>query len=120
MQTMTDAHREPLTAESPARTAVLVLMSGMPGTGRNELASRLARERGWVLLSKDVVTRSLAEVGVAEKLAAYTVLFGLAALNLRNGVSTVLDAAFSLPRTRTQARTVAEAAGAAFTAISCV
>jgi hypothetical protein len=95
-------------------------MSGMPGTGRHELAARLARAHGWALLSKDVVTRSLAEVGVSEKLAAYTVMFGLAALNLRNGMSTVLDGSFSLPRTRTQARTMAEEAGAAFTAISCI
>jgi hypothetical protein len=98
----------------------LVLMSGMPGTGRHELAARLARAHGWALLGKDVITRSLAEVGVAEKLAAYTVMFGLAALNLRNGMSTVLDATFSLPRTRTQARTMAEEAGAAFLAVSCV
>jgi molybdate/tungstate transport system substrate-binding protein len=113
-------HRDTVAPAHPARTATLVLMSGMPGTGRRELAARLARERGWALLNKDVVTRALAEVGIADKLAAYTVIFRLAALNLGNGMSTVLDGSFSLPRTRTQARTVAETAGAAFVAVSCV
>ncbi len=120
MHTRTDARPETMIAVNPTRTVTLVLMSGLPGTGRSALAARLAREHGWALLTKDVVTQSLAEVGIADKLAAYTVMFGLAALNLRNGMSTVLDAAFSLPRTRTQARTVAAGTGAAFTAISCV
>jgi predicted kinase len=120
MHMVTSPNREPVTTEHPAGTAMLVLMSGMPGTGRHELAARLARERGWTLLSKDIVTRSLAEVEIADKMAAYTVMFGLAALNLRNGMSTVLDGSFSLPRTRTQARTMAESAGASFAAVSCV
>jgi predicted kinase len=109
-----------MAAERPARIATLVLMRGLPGTGRGDLATRLAREHGWALLTKDAVTHSLAEVEVAHKLAAYTVMFGLAGLNLSNGMSVVLDAAFSLPRTRTQARKVAQAHGASFAAISCL
>lgn len=120
MQTIGERHVETAERQRPARVTTLVLMSGLPGTGRSELAARLARERGWALFTKETVTRSLAEVEIAHKLAAYTVMFGLAGLNLRNGMSVVLDAAFSLPRTRTQARKVAQAHGASFAAISCL
>ncbi len=98
----------------------LILVSGLPGTQRTPLAARLARERGYALLAKDTITHSLASADVVGKFAAYTVMFGLAALNLGNGLSVVLDGSFSLPRTRTQARTVAEAHGATFVAVSCI
>ena len=120
MQVRYEEKREGAIQERSVPAATLVIVSGLPGIGRGELAARLARERGWALFTKDAVTRSLAEVEVAHKMAAYTVMFGLAALNLSNGMSVVLDAAFSLPRTRTQARTVAQAHGASFAAIACL
>ncbi len=120
MQTRYEEKVEESGEARPVPAATLVLMSGLPGTGRSELAAYLARERGWALFTKDAVTRSLAEVEIAHKLAAYTVMFSLAGLNLRNGLSVVLDASFSLPRTRTQARKVAQEHGASFAAIACV
>ncbi len=99
---------------------MLVLFSGLPGTDRDTLAARLARERSWTLLTKDSITRSLAHVDIADKFAAYTIMFGLAALNLHNGAPVVLDAPFSLPRTRTQARKVTAEHDATFLAISCI
>lgn len=99
---------------------MLMLFSGLSGTDRDTLAARLSRERGWALLAKDSITRSLAQVDIADKFAAYTIMFGLAALNLRNDTPVVLDAPFSLPRTRTQARKVAEEHDATLLAISCI
>jgi len=99
--------------------ATLVVIGGLPGTGKSTLGYRLARERGWALLSKDQINRSMVQVDVVDFWVGYEVMFGLARLNLRNGVSVVLDAVFRLERLRAQAARVAEECAAAFASVEC-
>lgn len=95
----------------------LVVFSGLPGTGKSTLSSRLAKEKGWALISKDQIDRSLEREKVVAPVASYHVMLGLAKLNLVHGVSVVLDAAFSRGGYRQEAFEIAEQAGADFKAI---
>lgn len=99
--------------------ATLVVVGGLPGTGKSALTYRLARERGWALLSKDQIDRSLELVEMTNFWAGYEVLFGLARLNLQNNVSVVLDAVFRLERLRVRAREIAEGCGATLATVVC-
>lgn len=97
----------------------LVLVGGLPGTGKSPISYRLARGRGWAILSKDQINRSLEQVEVVDFWAGYEVMFGLARLNLRNNVSVVLDAVFRLERLRVRAAQIAAECGASFTTVVC-
>jgi predicted kinase len=91
-----------------------VLIGGAPATGKSTLAAALAPRLGAALLDLDVATGPLTTVvsgliGVADlsdpriaeltRTARYDTLLGLAADNLRAGLSVVLVAPFTTERT---------------------
>jgi predicted kinase len=84
---------------------MLIVLSGLPATGKTALASAVARELGAVLLSVDPVDSALSSVGVEEPgppgLAAYAVVGALAELNLGLGASVVVDAVNSVGQAKT-------------------
>lgn len=82
----------------------LVVMSGLPGTGKTRLAAALARALGCALVSVDTVEHGLREAGVdADQpvgLAAYAVANRVVSVQLALGHTVVADAVNHHPDAR--------------------
>jgi predicted kinase len=84
----------------------LVIVTGAPGTGKTILATRLSRELGLALLTKDAIKEAMMEaLPVPDReasmqlgAAAFRVLFALSQSLLDAGVGIVLEAPFAHPR----------------------
>nr|WP_307874893.1 AAA family ATPase [Frankia nepalensis] len=118
----------------------LVLVGGLPGTGKSTLASYLAgAQDGWTLLRSDVVRKELAglptgapappehQVGIdagiyapAATEAAYAELLRRAGHALAHGDSVLLDASWSTAPARAAAARLATAAHADLVELRCV
>lgn len=99
----------------------LVLFSGPPGVGKSTLSYALARRTGWAVLTKDGIDRTCERLNLAawSPIAAYQIMLDLADLNLRQGVSMILDAVFPKSGFRQQAIDIAARRQAQFHAIVC-
>lgn len=91
----------------------LVLVGGLPGTGKTTLASGLAEETGFTLLRSDTIRRELArETDInydeATKDSVYDEMLQRAHTLLAHGESVILDASWTASRQREQAHSVAE------------
>ncbi len=101
----------------PVIEAVLIVMSGLPGTGKSTLARALAADVGAVQLRIDVIEQAIVRSGLAAKPgpAGYYVGYALAEDLLRQGHQVVADSVNPLPVTRAAWRAVAQR-----TAVACV
>lgn len=104
--------------------STLVLMAGMPGTGKSTLARAIGVAFGWPVIDKDVIVTSLLDSDVAEPVAqpaSYAAMFalGLDILTSQRR-SVILDSPAGLPVSTPQAQTVADAAGATLVCILCL
>ncbi|MGQ4615975.1 AAA family ATPase [Nocardia sp. R7R-8] len=113
-----------LAAEHLEQGAVrLVLVGGLPGTGKSTLAGRLAAATGAVVISSDSVRAALRDTGsisgaagmfgtgayrAAAKGLVYSRILEQARDRLEHGVSVVLDASWTDADQRARAATVAE------------
>lgn len=88
----------------------LVLFSGPPGVGKSSLSYQLSRRTGWALLPVDCLDRTLESVGLTghPPTTAYHLMLALAEVNLRNGVSVILDAVFPKEEFRAHALEMTE------------
>lgn len=113
----------------------VVLVGGLPGTGKTTLARNLSESTGWRLLGTDLMRRRTAGVGPAdETLAAYgeglytpelistnyRAMIEAAGRFLRSGESVVLDASWTRETWRREARRMARRSVAEVTEIECV
>lgn len=98
----------------------IVLFAGLPGTGKSTLAYRLAQDKGWCLLSKDQINRSLERENIDNGRAGYEVLIDLAELNVKNSVSVILDASFGFENLRQKVQEMAKIYQANFFGIECI
>jgi predicted kinase len=84
---------------------LLIVLSGLPATGKTALATAVAHALGAVLLSVDPVDSALASVGVEESgppgLAAYAVVGAKAEDNLALGATVVVDAVNAVGEAKT-------------------
>jgi len=84
---------------------MLIVLSGLPATGKTVLAAAVARELGAVLLSVDPVDSALAAEGVRETRAAgraaYAVVGAMAEENLALGTTVVVDAVNAVGEAKT-------------------
>lgn len=97
----------------------MVLVGGLPGTGKTTVAAALSERLGWRLLRSDVV-RGRARVYTPEAVAAtYARLLGEAARAMAMGESVVLDATWSDAGRRCEAFHVAAAASADVVEVLC-
>jgi uncharacterized protein len=93
-----------------AATVRLILVGGLPGTGKSTLAGGLSAATGWPLLRSDVLRKEIAGLRPAESAAAafqagmygaeatasvYAELLSRAAALLRSGRSVILDATWT-------------------------
>jgi uncharacterized protein len=103
--------------------SALVLVGGLPGTGKSTLAAGLADETGWVLVRSDAVRaqRPLEPDRYAPEAVAavYDGLIRTARDHLEDGESVILDASWVSAEQRARAVQVAQEAGAELLAICC-
>ena len=112
----------------------LVLVGGLPGTGKSTLARALGARAGWPVLRSDVVRKERAGIASATRApagfgeglyapvatdATYRELLRRARRLLERGESVVLDASFASAAHRAGASTVAKATAAELVALQC-
>jgi predicted kinase len=104
--------------------AQLIVVSGIPGTGKSLLAERAGQALGIAVLSKDVVEATLWRSGIRREQRsgwiAYDLLSALAEAVLRSGTSVIIDSVAGPESVRRQWQEIAEGAGAAFRVVECV
>ena len=102
----------------------LVVVSGVPGTGKSIIAEAAARRIGGALLSKDIFEAALWRSGIDRQRnagwASYEQLGAVAEEQLRLGLSVVVDSVATNERIRSTWRDVASRTQARFIAIECV
>ena len=118
-----------------ASRVVLVLVGGLPGTGKSTLAGGIAGERGWVVLRSDEIRKDLA--GAPQSIhedpgyrqgsytkamtdATYDALVSRARELLEQGTSVILDASWSSAEQRESAVSAAGRCFADLVALRCV
>lgn len=121
---------------APAAPPLLVVMTGVSGSGKSRVAAGLAERLGALRLRSDVerkrlfglepTARAAPGSALAEALYAsdatartYARLYALAERLLRAGHTVVLDAAFLRQSERAAARALAQVCGAAFAVVAC-
>jgi predicted kinase len=120
-----DAERHLRLAVAHLRRAVprLVLVGGLPGTGKTTLAAALAARTGARVLSSDVLRAERGprpdRYAPAQVQAVYDALLARAAGLLARGEHVVLDATWLDPDRRAEAARTAERAGAALVPLRC-
>lgn len=122
-------------AHLEASAVRLVLVGGLPGTGKSTLADGLAKALGWDLLRSDVVRKELADIEPTVSAAAplgsglyrpemtattYTELLARARDLLAHGRSVVLDATWSSQSWRDTAALLARNSNAELVELRCV
>ncbi|MGZ3625211.1 MAG: AAA family ATPase [Ktedonobacteraceae bacterium] len=74
----------------------LIVMSGLPGSGKSTIAERIAVKLGIPIFSVDPIESAMIEAGIQQGfetgLAAYLVAATLASEQLKLGISVVIDA----------------------------
>ena len=105
-----------------ARSAV-VLVGGLPGTGKSTLAAGLAAETGWVLIRSDELRRHQSvgpdRYAPLSRAAVYEELLRSARERLDEGESVILDASWISADERALATQLAEEANSELLAICC-
>jgi len=117
-----------------AGAVTLVLVGGLPGTGKSAVAGALADRLGWTVLNSDRIRKELAGVPAGHPAAApfesgiyaeawtnrcYGELLHRAGALLADGESVVLDASWIPAEHRAAAAMVAERAGADLVQLCC-
>ncbi len=102
----------------------LIVISGLPGTGKTLVAEQSARIARAALVSKDVLEAALWRGGVRREAnsgwIAYELLGAIADLQLAAGLSVVLDSVATNERIRAEWRALAGRHGHAFLVVECV
>ena len=93
---------------------MLIILGGLPATGKTTLARLLARRTGAVHLRVDTIEQALVRSGLAAHPVGpvgYVVGYALAEEHLRQGLTVIADSVNPLPVTREAWRGAAERAG---------
>jgi predicted kinase len=95
-------------------SALLIVLSGLPGTGKTTIARELAQELGAVYLRIDSIEQSIRSAGWPVwpvEGEGYRVAYAVAEDNLRLGRSVIADCVNPWPLTRSEWRAVADRTG---------
>jgi predicted kinase len=103
---------------------VLIVMSGMSGTGKSGLATGIGRALGAPVLSVDPIESAIIRAGIAASfetgLAAYLSVEAVADAALSNGLDVVIDAVNSIDAARDMWRALARKHDERLAIIECV
>jgi predicted kinase len=104
--------------------AVLVVVGGLPGTGKSTVAAGIGAHLGGPVFAKDVIEASLRRSGVGAEQGSWQVaedlLTTLAGSQLDHGQSAVLDTVAGRVVSREAWRATAEEHDAPFVVVECV
>ena len=104
-------------------STLLIVIGGLPATGKTSLARGLARALDAMHVRIDVIEQAVREAtncGDAIGPAGYIVAYAVAGDNLRLGRTVIADCVNPLPITRTAWRNVAERAGVSLIEIEAI
>ena len=102
---------------------MLIILTGLPGTGKSTVAAALARELGAVVLSTDKIRaerHTRPSFSRSEKGSVYGRLFGRAKRALETGRSVILDGTFYTESLRRAAAAAGRGAGASVFTVEVV
>jgi predicted kinase len=103
---------------------VLIVISGLPGTGKSALADALATELGAIVLSVDPIEAAMLRSGIersfATGLAAYAVVSAIAEPALRRGQPVIVDAVSAVREAKDWWPDLAGRTGTALAIVECV
>lgn len=103
---------------------VLLLIAGLPGSGKSTVAELLAPRLGYTLLSADPIEAAMLKSGLPRSfetgLAAYLVAEDLAGVQLAHRLSVIIDAVCAVQEARTMWVKLAERYQARLIILECV
>lgn len=99
---------------------MLIVFSGLPGTGKTTIAQHLARRTGAAYLRIDVIEQALRDAGVSVGASGYSVANALALSNLRLGHTVIADCVNPVRESRAAWQATAETAGVALLNVQVV
>lgn len=103
---------------------MLIVLSGLPGTGKSAIADGVGRSLHAPVLSVDPIESAILEAGITRSfetgLAAYVIARAVADRNLADGLDSVIDAVNSVEPARDMWRALARKHDANLRIIECV
>src|SRR5690348_9499702 len=106
--TMAPAWPLAFSSAAECKVPVLIVFSGLPGTGKTTIARELSRQLTAVYLRIDSIEQALRRGGHEVAAEGYDVAYAAAEDNLRLGLHLVADCVNPWPLTRDAWHTVAE------------
>jgi len=102
----------------------IILMSGLPGSGKSTIAESLAKELKLPIFSVDPIESSIIKSGIKKSfetgLAAYVVADTLAAEQLKLGISVIIDAVNAIKEARDMWQKLSAKYNAKLIIIECI
>ncbi|NKE62813.1 ATP-binding protein [Lentzea sp. PSKA42] len=117
------AYRRYLDLEPTAESPRVVLVAGVPGTGKSTLAESLARTLRRPIVSMDWVLGTMTPFDLGDETAWALVdlnLFATTARHVQLGIDVVVDAAGHTREVRERFRELTERLGGVFVGVECV
>lgn len=90
---------------------MLIIVCGLPGSGKSFFAERLAARTGAILFSSDrirIAMKASGQYAEEDKRAVYREMLRLSSMQLQSGHSVIVDATFYLQSLRDEFRQLAE------------
>ncbi len=102
---------------------MIIIVCGLPGTGKTAVAKALAERLGATLIRTDVIRKEMLQNithSSEERLLVYELMFQAAQHRLQSGLNVVLDGTFFSKNLRNEAANIARKYKTGFKIVECV